>query len=174
MIDHGDPELTVEEQAALVGVNRTGLYYRPATPSLEEVALKHQIDAIYTATPFYGSRRITAVLRRAGQMVNRKAVQRHMQEMGIAGIAPGPLTSRPHPTHPIYPYLLRHITADRPNHIWESTSRTSVWSGPGCTWSWSWIGTPGTSSVGNWTNPWSRDLCSPRWIGRSREQRRPL
>ncbi len=118
MIDHGDPELTVEEQAALGGVKRTGLYYRPATPSLEEVALTHQIDAIDTATPFYGARRITAVLRRAGHMVNRKAVQRPLQEMGSAGSAPGPLTSRPHPTHPIYPYLLRHITADRPHHIW--------------------------------------------------------
>ncbi len=118
MIDRADPELSVEEQAALVGVNRTSLYYRPAAPSREEVALKHQIDALYTATPFYGSRRITAMLRRAGQTVNRKAVQRHMQEMGIVGIAPGPLTSRPHPTHPVYPYLLRHITADRPNHIW--------------------------------------------------------
>jgi len=118
LIDHGDHELTVEEQAALIGVNRTSLYDRPAAPALEEVALKHQIDVIDTATPFYGSRRITAVLRRDGQTVNRKAVQRHMQEMGIAGIAPGPLTSQPHPTHPVYPYLLRPITADRPNHIW--------------------------------------------------------
>jgi putative transposase len=51
-------------------------------------------------------------------VVNRKAVQRHMQEMGIAGIAPGPHTSRRHPAHPVYPYLLRSITAAQPNHVW--------------------------------------------------------
>jgi putative transposase len=58
------------------------------------VALKHRIDAIYTQRPFYGSRRITAQLRREGEEVNRKAVQRHMREMGIAGICPGPNLSR--------------------------------------------------------------------------------
>jgi putative transposase len=45
-------------------------------------------------------------------------VQRHMQEMGIAGLAPGPHTSRRHPAHPVYPYLLRTVTAAQPNHVW--------------------------------------------------------
>jgi putative transposase len=61
---------------------------------------------------------MAAVLRQEGQNVNRKAVQRHMQEMGIAGLAPGPHTSRRHPTHPVYPYLLRTVTAAHPNHVW--------------------------------------------------------
>jgi putative transposase len=63
-------------------------------PSVEEVALKHRIDEIYTAYPFYGSRRIAVQLRREGQLINRKAVQRHMREMGIAGICPGPNLSQ--------------------------------------------------------------------------------
>jgi putative transposase len=45
-------------------------------------------------------------------------VQRHMREMGIAGIAPGPNLSKPSPEHPIYPYLLRNVTSSCPNHIW--------------------------------------------------------
>jgi putative transposase len=87
-------------------------------PKAAEVAIKHRIDELYTAHPFYGSRRLAAQLRRDGLVVNRKAVQRHMREMGIAGIAPGPLTSTPSPEHRVYPYLLRGVTASYPNHVW--------------------------------------------------------
>ena len=118
MVERADPAVSLTAQAALLGVSRSSLYYQPASPAPEEVALKHRIDEIYTAYPFYGSRRVTATLCREGQEVNRKAVQRHMREMGIAGVAPGPHTSRPHPTHPTYPYLLRHVTAAHPNHVW--------------------------------------------------------
>ena len=87
-------------------------------PSAEEVALKHRIDALYTAYPFYGSRRIAAQLRREGAGANRKAVQRHMREMGIAGIAPGPNTSKRALAHRIYPYLLGSLTSAYPDHVW--------------------------------------------------------
>jgi putative transposase len=118
MVEYGHPELPLTVQAALLGLSRSSLYYQPVPPSPQEVALKHRIDAVYTAHPYYGSRRIAAVLRQEGPAVNRKAVQHHMQEMGIAGVAPGPHTSRRHPLHPVYPYLLRHVTAAHPNHIW--------------------------------------------------------
>ena len=87
-------------------------------PSVEEIAIKHRIDEIYTKYPFYGSRRITAQLRREDILINRKAVQSHMQEMGIAGICPGPNLSKRNAAHQVYPYLLRQITAAYPNHIW--------------------------------------------------------
>jgi putative transposase len=118
MVEYAHPELPLGMQAALLGLSRSSLYYRPKAPSAEEIALKHRIDELYTAHPYYGSRRITAVLRQEGQLISRKAVQRHMQEMGLAGLAPGPQTSRRHPTHPVYPYLLRHVTAAHPNHVW--------------------------------------------------------
>lgn len=73
---------------------------------------------IYTAYPFYGSRRITAQLRREGMAVNRKAVQRHIREMGIAGICPHPNLSQRNLEHRVYPYLLRHLTAAYPDHVW--------------------------------------------------------
>lgn len=82
------------------------------------MALKHRIDEIYTECPFYGSRRITAQLRREGKIINRKAVQRHMHEMGIEGICPGPNLSKRGQAHPIYPYLLRNVTSAYPNHVW--------------------------------------------------------
>lgn len=118
MIDTKEREVPLAVQADLLGVSRASLYYQPVAPSPREVALKHRIDELYTASPFYGSRRITAVLQREGLLVNRKAVQRHMQEMGIVGLAPGPATSRPRADHPVYPYLLRSIKSTYPNHIW--------------------------------------------------------
>jgi putative transposase len=87
-------------------------------PSPEELALKHQIDTIYTARPYYGVRRITAQLRRDGILVNHKAVARHMREMGLMAIYPGPNLSKRAQQAAIYPYLLRNVTAERPNHIW--------------------------------------------------------
>jgi len=82
------------------------------------VALKHRIDVLYTDYPFYGSRRITAQLRREGMSINRKAVQRHMREMGIAGICPGPNLSQRNLAQQVYPYLLRRLTVAYPNHVW--------------------------------------------------------
>ena len=118
LVDRQDPVVSVRRQAALLGLARSGLYYRPAAPTAEDVQIKHRIDELYTAHPYYGSRRLAAQLRRDGLPVNRKAVQRHMREMGIVGIAPGPLTSTPSPAHRVYPYLLRGVTARYPNHIW--------------------------------------------------------
>src|SRR5579859_7061069 len=110
--------LPLSVQAEVLGLNRSSLYYRPVAPTTEEIALKHRIDAIYTATPFYGVRRVTAQLHREGWAVNHKAVARHMQEMGIAGICPGPNLSRRAHQAAISPYLLREVTASYPNHVW--------------------------------------------------------
>jgi putative transposase len=82
------------------------------------VALKHRIDAIYTDRPYYGVRRITAQLRREGVLVNHKAVARHMREMGLVAIYPGPNLSKRAQRASIYPYLLRDVSAARPNHVW--------------------------------------------------------
>ena len=118
LVERERGELPLVTQAELLSLNRSGLYYQPVPPSQQEVMIKHRIDEIYTELPFYGSRRIAAQLGREGMVVNRKAVQRHMREMGIAGIAPGPNLSKPSPEHPIYPYLLRNVTSSYPNHIW--------------------------------------------------------
>lgn len=86
-------------------------------PSPKEIATKHRIDEIYTHWPFYGSRRITAVLRKE-MVISRKTVQKHMREMGLEALGPRPNLSKPHPQYKIYPYLLRNITADHSNHVW--------------------------------------------------------
>ncbi len=118
LVERDHPELSLSVQAELVGVSRSSLYYQPIPPSPEEIALKHRIDELYTDWPVYGSRRITAQLRRDGHLINRKQVQRHMREMGIAGIHPGPNLSRRHQAHAVYPYLLRGLTIHTPNQVW--------------------------------------------------------
>ena len=110
-------------QAELLNLNRSGLYYVPVPPAPEEVAgalwAKHRIDEIYTHWPFYGVRRITAQLRREGVLINHKAVERHMHEMGLRGLSPGPKVSKPATDHTVYPYLLRGLPIERPNQVWS-------------------------------------------------------
>jgi len=110
--------LPVSRQAALLSLNRTGLYYRPQPPSAQEVRLKHRIDEIYTASPFYGSRKITEQLRREGMLTCRETVRHYMREMGLQAIYPQPHLSQRRLEDKVYPYLLRHITASYPNHVW--------------------------------------------------------
>jgi len=117
-VDRADNTLPLRTQTDLLSLNRTRLYYVPTAPSPEELALKRRIDEVYTRWPFYGVRRITAYLRQEGVLVNRKAVARHMQEMGIAGLAPGPNLSKRAQAQAVYPYLLRNVRAGYPNHIW--------------------------------------------------------
>jgi putative transposase len=118
IVEWSQSEFPIKVQAELLGLNRTGLYYEPVPPSPQEVALKHRIDELYTEIPFYGSRRITACLKREGHLVNRKQVQRHMREMGIEGIAPKPNLSLSSPGHQVFPYLLKGLAIKQPNQVW--------------------------------------------------------
>jgi putative transposase len=117
-IEREGSELPLTVQADLLGISRRSLYDQPKEPAQEEVQIKHRIDAIYTEMPYYGSRRMTAQLQQEGYGINRKAVQRHMREMGIRAIYPGPNLSRRAHQAAVYPYLLRHITPGYPNHVW--------------------------------------------------------
>jgi putative transposase len=87
--------------------------------TVDAVALK-DIDRLFTKWPFLGSRRILNELRLEGHVINRKKVQRLMQVMGLQAMVPGPHTSRPHPDHPIYPYLLGKMDIVRPNQVWAT------------------------------------------------------
>ena len=89
-------------------------------PDELELLLLALIDAEYTRHPFFGSRKMLIHLEKMGHWVTRKRVQRLMGILGLAGMAPGPNTSRPHPQHKIYPYLLRGVTVTRPNHVWST------------------------------------------------------
>ena len=104
--EQGDKLPSKRRQCELIGLNRSSLYAQPQTSESEEnLTLMRRIDEIYTAHPFYGSRKITAALVREGQRINRKRVYRLMDLMGLQSIAPKPNTSKKHPQHKVYPYF---------------------------------------------------------------------
>jgi len=117
MLEKDHPELSLKVQAELLGISYSSLFYKPVPPSPRELAIKHRIDELYTAHPYYGSRKIAVILH-PELGVSRPTIQAYMREMGIFAIVPGPHTSQPAPEHQIYPYLLRNVTAEHPNHIW--------------------------------------------------------
>jgi putative transposase len=118
LVDREDPALSVAAQCRLLKVARSTLYYQPAPVDPDDLALMRRMDELYTASPFYGSRRMVAVLRRDGWTVNRKRVRRLMRVMGLEAIYQKPNTSKGHPAHKVYPYLLRDLVIDRPNQVW--------------------------------------------------------
>jgi len=117
MLEKDHPELSLRVQANLLGLSYASLFYKRVLPLPRELAIKRRIDELYTAHPYYGSRKIAVILH-PELGVSRPTVQAYMREMGIFAIVPGPNTSKPAPPHQIYPYLLRNVIAERPNHIW--------------------------------------------------------
>ena len=117
LIEHPGNIISISRQTQLLGIARSSVYYEPVVDA-SSLELMRLIDEEYTKAPFYGSRKITAVLRRKGYEVNRKRVQRLMRLMGIEAIYPGPNTSRADPGHKIYPYLLRDRKIMRVNEVW--------------------------------------------------------
>ena len=117
-----DEALAVSRQCALAGVARSWVYGAAAGEVVDalDLTLLGLIDEQYTQRPFYGSRRMVVYLREQGHEVNRKRVQRLMRVLGLAGMAPGPATSKPHPEHKVYPYLLRGVAVTRPNQVWST------------------------------------------------------
>ena len=114
-------DLPVSTQCQLLGLARSTYYYEStATESDLNLALMEEIDRLYLAHPENGSRMMTKVLRRRGHEVNRKRVQRLMQLMGLRSLCPQPKTTTPNKAHPVYPYLLRGLRVDHPNHVWCS------------------------------------------------------
>ena len=120
MVDRSRSDLSMRRQCALLGLARPGFIASRRAPDPEELALMRRLDEHYLATPFYGSQRMTAELRKAGHQVNRKRVQRLMRLMGLEALGPKPKTSRPSAQHRVYPYLLRSLTIDRPDEVWAA------------------------------------------------------
>jgi len=120
-IDKGDT-VTVVRQCVLAGVSRATVYAQQKPRLVDEGTLlfSRLIDEEYTRHPFYGSRRMVTFLKTVGHTVNRKRVQGLMRKMGLAGMAPGPNTSRAHAEHKVYPYLLRGVLITRPDQVWST------------------------------------------------------
>jgi putative transposase len=114
--------MPVLQQCLLAGVTRSTVYARQKPMLVDDIDLlfRRLIDEEYTRHPFYGSRKMVVFLKQLSHTVNRKRVQRLMRQMGLAGMAPSPNTSRAHSEHKVYPYLLRGVPVVRPNQVWST------------------------------------------------------
>ena len=111
--------VSVRPQCELLNLKRASFYYEPVPGSPEDQAVMNLIDEIYTKWAFYGARRMSQELKALGSFVGRKPAGRLMRLMGLEAIFPKRNTSRPHPGHPVYPYLLPGINITRTNHVWS-------------------------------------------------------
>jgi putative transposase len=114
------PAIPVARQCELLDLSRSSYYYRPVAVSAEELTLLRRLDEQYTKTPFYGVRKMTAVLRQEGYAVNPKRVRRLLRTLGLWALVPQPGTSRPAPAHRVYPYLLRGVAIERVHQVWST------------------------------------------------------
>jgi putative transposase len=113
-------QISLRRQCEPLAVGRSGLYYEPVGTSTEALELMRRIDVIHLQWPFYGSRKLCESLRNEGTVVNRKHMQRLMRLMGLESVAPKPDRSKPHPEHPVFPYLLRNLAISQPNQVWAT------------------------------------------------------
>jgi putative transposase len=119
MIDRTQ-DLPVARQCQILSLARSSAYYRPQEASEADLTLMRRIDELHLAHPFAGSRMLRDMLRREGHFIGRKHVATLMKKMGIEALYKKPNTSRRHPAHPVYPYLLRELPIVRPNHVWAA------------------------------------------------------
>ena len=167
MIDPGHSRLSVVRQCELASISRSSFFREPAAESEATLRLMRLIDEQFLETPWYGSRQMARHLRRNGWCVGRHRVRRLMAKMGLAPIYQRPRTSEPHPQHKTYPYLLRHLSIDRPNQAWCADVLTSRCAEASCTWSPSWTGSAARFWRGGCRTPWMLTFASRRWRRRS-------
>lgn len=118
MVEPKYQQLSIVRQCQLLSINRSGYYYQPTGESALNLELMRLIDEQHLETPWYGARQMARHLRRQGYGVNRTRIGRLLRLMGLSAIYQKPNTSKPHPQHKIYPYLLRGMKISKPNQVW--------------------------------------------------------
>ena len=118
MLDRADTDFNIKEQCEMLGLNRTGLYYKPVPISPLKLAIFRRIDELFTMNPSWGGATIGTILRRENLSVSDPTVRSYMTQMGLQAVYPGPNLSKRALDSLIYPYLLRNLTIERPNQVW--------------------------------------------------------
>jgi len=112
--------LPVARQCQILSLARSTAYYQPQEISEADLVLMRRIDDLHLEYPFAGSRMLRDILRREGYSIGRKHVGTLMKKVGIEALYKKPNTSRRHPEHGVYPYLLRNVEINRANHVWAA------------------------------------------------------
>lgn len=113
-------DLPVARQCQILSLSRSTAYYRPQESGDADLVLMRRIDELHLEYPFAGSRMLRDMLKLEGHQIGRKHVATLMKKMGIEALYKKPNTSRRHPAHTVYPYLLRHMEITRPNQVYAA------------------------------------------------------
>jgi len=119
MLEPNHSKLSLRHQCELLEINRSSYYYEPIPVDEDTLTLMRIVDEIYTKYPFFGTRQMVSYLQRQGVETGRTKMRGIYKRLGLQALCPGPHTSKPHPKHKVYPYLLRDV---------EITERDQVWS----------------------------------------------
>ena len=119
MIEKDHPQMSIAHQSSALGLHRSGLYYQPVGESDENLAIMRFLDEQYFITPFYGCRKLTALLQQEGYKISRKRVRRLMELMGWRTIYREPRTTIADKENKVYPYLLKGLVTRQSNQVWE-------------------------------------------------------
>jgi len=117
-IEKDHPKISVRRQCQMLSLARSNLYYSPKGESVENLAFMEIIDKQFLETPWYGSRQMARYMKRQGHKCGRHRVRRLMRLMRLVPIYQTPNTSKKHPQHKVWPYLLRGLAIARPNQVW--------------------------------------------------------
>jgi putative transposase len=112
--------MPITRQCQLLGLSRSSVYDRPVPVSQEDLALMRRLDELHLLYPFFGARKLTAMLNREGRAVGRKRVRALMQRMGIFALYRRPRTTVPGEGQRVFPYLLAGLPIERPNQVWQA------------------------------------------------------
>jgi putative transposase len=118
MVDKLHTGMSMSGQCRVLSLHRSGLYYKPQDESEENLAIMRFLDEQYLKTPFYGIRRLTALVRAGGYKANRKRIKRLMELMGWQTVYRYRNTSKPDKQHAVYPYLLKGLEIKSVNQVW--------------------------------------------------------
>ncbi len=119
MIDRSH-ELPVAKQCRILDLPRSSIYYRSRLTGPDDLELMHRIDRLHLEYPVAGARMLMSMLRHEGYVIGRRHTRTLMKKMDMHALYRKPHTSRRHPAHPVYPYLLKGLKIERPNHVWAA------------------------------------------------------
>lgn len=120
LLESDNPSISLRDQCLLLGINRSSYYYEPKPIDEATLAFMRLVDEIYTKHPYFGSRQMSNYLRLNGYDVGRSRIRSIYEQLGLRATCPGPHTSKSHPEHKKYPYLLRDIEIDKCDQVWST------------------------------------------------------
>jgi len=120
LLEQHHPCLSLRDQCLLLGINRSSYYYKPEPIDEAMLALMKLVDETYTKHPYFGTRQMSNYLRLNGCDIDRSRIRSIYEQLGLQAACPGPHTSKPHPEHKIYPYLLRNVEVGACNQVWST------------------------------------------------------